>query len=286
MSNGSPSLGPILITGGNGMLAAAWRKLLDNRQIDYTTPSENDLDITEPKSVARHVTDKFPIVINCAAYTDVDGAETNIALAEQINGEAVGVLARRCSDVGSLLVHFSTDYVFNGQASKPYAVDEPTDPINAYGQSKLSGEQAMQNTNCRFLLIRTSWLYAPWGKNFVHTIANLVSKRDELSVVDDQRGRPTSAEHLAATTLALLERDATGIYHVTDGGECTWYEFAQQIGGAVNPACKIAPCTSDAFPRPAKRPRYSVLDISYVESTLGPMPDWQKNVADVLRRLE
>ena len=138
MSNGSPEVGPILITGGKGMLAAAWRKLLDSRGIDYTTPSENDLDITDPASVERHVTDNFPVVINCAAYTDVDGAETDTDKAEQINGEAVGILARRCSDVGALLVHYSTDYVFNGQASQPYAVGEPTDP----GSGKVKRKRA------------------------------------------------------------------------------------------------------------------------------------------------
>src|SRR5690606_14409224 len=136
----------------------------------------------------------------------------------------------------------------------------------------------------RLLLIRTSWLYAPWGKNFVLTIARLAKEKPELRVVHDQRGRPTSAEHLARASLALLEAEAHGTFHVTDGGECSWFELAREVARTVAPSCAVHPCTSAEFPRPALRPAYSVLDLSETEARLGPMPDWRANLADALRR--
>lgn len=276
----------VTIIGGSGMLGRAWRELLTRRNIDFDAPAHAELDLADASSIARHVAGVRKLVVNCAAWTDVDGAEKDEAGATRLNGDAVGALARRCKRVGATLVHYGTDYIFNGVGTRPYRVDEPTAPLNAYGRGKLVGERLLLESGCRFLHARTSWLYAPWGKNFVRTIAKFAKERPVLKVVNDQRGRPTSSEHLAAATLSLLERDATGIYHVTDGGECTWFDFAVRIAAFANPSCKVEPCTTAEFPRPAKRPAYSVLDLAKTEALIGPMPDWTANLDDVLRRLE
>jgi dTDP-4-dehydrorhamnose reductase len=188
--------------------------------------------------------------------------------------------------VGAVLVNYGTDYVFNGRATSPYHANEPREPLNAYGRSKAVGEELLERSGASFLHLRTSWLYAPWGNNFVRTIAKLLHEKPSLKVVDDQRGRPTSAEHLARTTLALLDRGATGTVHATDGGECTWYAFAREIGRLTGAPGTVESCTSAEFPRPAKRPAYSVLDITGTERLIGPMPDWKANLADVVARLE
>ncbi len=278
-------LGPVLLVGSSGMLARAWINLFQAHHIDHTDVDIPLFDLTKPDSVHAHVVERYRTVINCAAYTDVDASETKEPLATAINGSGVGTLAQRCKQVGATLVHYSTDYVFNGSATTPYRTDAPRDPIGAYGRSKALGEQLIEQSGCDFLLVRTSWLYAPWGKNFVLTIAKLAKEKPSLKVVHDQRGRPTSAEHLAATTLQLLHRRARGLHHVTDGGECSWYEFATAIARHANPACKVEPCTTADFPRPAKRPAYSVLDLAKTEAMLGSMPSWQHNLQSVLDRM-
>jgi len=277
--------GPLLLMGGHGMLGRAWRGLLDAKGIEYVAPSKEELDLTKPADLDRFLTARCCTVVNCAGWTDVDGAETQTEEAQRINGEAVGVLAQRCAAMGALLVHYSTDYVFDGQSSEPYRVDQPAHPVNAYGCTKLVGDRLVEQSGGRYLLIRTSWLYAPWGKNFVRTIADLAARRESLRVVDDQWGRPTSAEHLAGVSLELIERGFTGVYHVTDGGECSWYDFAVAIARHVNPGCCVEPCATGAFPRLAKRPAYSVLDLSGVEAVLGAMPDWETNLAGVMARI-
>jgi dTDP-4-dehydrorhamnose reductase len=228
------------------------------------------------------VHDKTRVVINCAAYTDVDAAETHEADAMAVNATGVELLAQRCRSIGALLVHVSTDYVFDGDARVPYRVHEPRRPQNAYGRSKARGEELLLATGCEHLLLRTSWLYAPWGKNFVDTIARAGRERPSLRVVDDQRGRPTSAQYLAERSLALVEQRARGIFHVTDGGECTWFEFAREIVARSGGTAKVEPCTSAEFIRPAKRPAYSVLDLSATEGRLGVSKPWQDNLAAVL----
>lgn len=282
----SPQIGPILLIGANGMLGRAWRELLQRRDISYDAPPHAQLDITRRDAIEQHVTRRYPVVVNCAAWTDVDGAEKDEAGATKLNGEAVRDLAEACYRSGATLVHYGTDYVFTGDGTSPYPIDAPTGPLNAYGRSKLVGERALLASGCRHIYARTSWLYAPWGKNFVRTIAKLVREKPSLRVVADQRGRPTSSEHLAAATLALLERDAIGVFHVTDGGACSWFEFAAEIARLINPACTVEPCATADFPRPARRPAYSVLDLNATEALLGPMPDWTSNLADVLGRLE
>ncbi|MEX0776685.1 MAG: dTDP-4-dehydrorhamnose reductase [Phycisphaeraceae bacterium] len=280
------SLGPVFLIGVGGMLARAWEELLARQDLEYVAPSLTQFDLTSTQSIHDGIDGRFKLVINCAAWTNVDGAEKEEAVATAVNGTGVGDLARRCKEVGATLVHYSTDYVFAGQATRPYQPYDPRQPLNAYGRSKAVGEELIEQSGCRHLLIRTSWLYAPWGNNFVRTITRLAKERPTLKVVADQRGRPTSAEHLAGTSLRLIEAGAGGIYHVTDGGECTWHEFATAIAAHANPACQVTPCTSAQYPTPAKRPAYSVLDLSSTEALLGPMPHWRENLADVLNRLE
>ena len=277
---------PIVMIGVGGMLWRAWANLLDQHGLAHIDPPLDQLDLTRPQTLEPFIGEGCGLVINCAAYTDVDAAETNQDLAFAINGHGVGTLAQRCAAVGATLVHYSTDYVFSGDATSPYAVDAPRQPLGAYARSKALGEELLEQSGCDHLLVRTSWLYAPWGKNFVRTIASLAKTREMLKVVDDQRGRPTSAEHLAQTTFKLLDRSTRGAYHVTDGGECTWHGFAAEIVRLGGSACRVAPCTTAEFPRPARRPPYSVLDLTKAESLLGAMPHWEENLLDVQRRLE
>jgi len=274
-----------LVVGADGMLGRAWVELLVREGIEHRATDLDTLDITDEQAVTEALTEEIDAVVNCAAFTDVDGAESREHEAARVNEHGPAVLAARCCETGSLLAHYSTDYVFDGRATKPYPVDHPIAPINAYGRTKAAGERRIRESGCSHLIVRTSWLYAPWGKSFVRTIARLARERDRLEVVDDQRGRPTSAEHLAATTLALLSRNASGTFHVADGGECTWFDFARAIAASVAPTCRVAPCLSDAFPRPAPRPAYSVLDLSQTETLVGPMPTWQENLDSVLARL-
>ncbi len=202
------------------------------------------------------------------------------------NGDGPRRLAEACKRAFVPLVHFSTDYVFAGHGAEPYRVDAPLDPQSAYGRTKAAGETAIRESGAEHLILRTSWLYAPWANNFVRTIAKLSRERDALKVVDDQRGRPTSAEHLATSTLALLRQAARGTLHVTDGGECTWFGLASEIVRLLGSPCVVSPCTTAEFPRPAPRPAYSVLDLSRTEALLGKLPDWRVNLEDVMARLE
>jgi dTDP-4-dehydrorhamnose reductase len=275
----------VLLLGADGMLGRAWVDLLMRENIQHRATDVGALDITDSQAVTEAITEEVDTVVNCAAFTDVDGAESRESEAARINEHGPAVLAARCRETGSSLVHYSTDYVFDGRASEPYPTDHRIAPTNAYGRTKAAGERRIRESGCKHLVVRTSWLYAPWGKNFVRTIARLARERDRLDVVDDQRGRPTSAGHLAATTLALLGRGASGTFHVTDGGECTWFDLAREIGAIVAPTCRVQPCTSEAFPRPAPRPAYSVLDLSQTEALLGPMPTWQENLAKVLEQI-
>jgi dTDP-4-dehydrorhamnose reductase len=283
--------GPVLLVGPDGMLGSAWRQLLKAQNVAYDEVLYPAFDLTRPSDVQLAVTSKYAFVVNCSAYTDVDGAEKNPELAERVNGTGVGNLSKRCGEVGAVLVHYSTDYVFNGEAQAPYPTDAPHDPVNAYGRSKAHGERLILESGLPHLLVRTSWLYAPWANNFVRTIARLSRGQSELRVVDDQRGRPTSAEQLALATLRLMAKDAArpgleGIFHVTDGGECTWYEFAVRVARFANPERRVLPCASAEFPRPAKRPGYSVLDLTKAERVLGPMQPWERNLDNVMARLE
>ncbi|MGB5812169.1 MAG: dTDP-4-dehydrorhamnose reductase [Polyangiales bacterium] len=271
-----------IVTGAGGMLARSWAHRLTTEGIGYEALSRPDLDITNPAAVAATIGPSTEWVVNCAAWTDVDRAESEFEAANTVNADGVRVLAERCAAVGAKLVHYSTDYVFDGQAGSPYQTDHPRAPINAYGRSKASGEEFIEKAGVGHLLIRSSWLYAPWGKNFVLTMRDLVRSRPTLRVVDDQRGRPSSCENIADATLGLIRHGVLGTFHVCDGGECTWFELASKIRDVVNPSCVIEPCTTAEFPRPAARPAFSVLDMSQTESVLGPMADWRDRVEALL----
>ena len=282
--------GRVLVIGASGMLGRAVCTALRHRGDLHRAATKAEVNLTRDESVRAAMAEFRPqVVINCAAWTDVDGAETNEDAATEVNGHAVGRLAAACGAANATLVHYSTDYVFDGQGTSPYLVDAPIRPLNAYGRSKAVGEGLIAREAARglkALVLRTSWLYAPWGKNFVRTIAGAARQRPTLRVVNDQRGRPTSAEHLADVTLRLLQAGARGVLHATDGGETTWFDFAVRIAAFANPKCRVEPCTSAEFPRPAKRPGYSVLDLSGTSALIGPMTDWKTNLDSVLSRLE
>jgi dTDP-4-dehydrorhamnose reductase len=275
----------VLIVGETGMLGRAWCGLLRSHNFAFDAVARDRLDLEKIDALERLDVSAYSHVVNCAAWTAVDDAETAEARAHAVNAVAVAVFARKCEAVGARFVTYSTDYVFSGRAERPYAVDAAHEPVNAYGRSKAAGELMLREIGGDWLCVRTSWVYAPWGKNFVRTITGAAAARPELRVVDDQRGRPTSAEGLARTSLALLLRGAKGVWHASDGGECTWFELAREIATLTGAACRVEPCTSAEHPRPAPRPAYSVLDIDETERALGRMIPWRSAVADVVRRL-
>ncbi len=281
----STELSPLLLVGATGMLGRAFAALLTRENLAFKVMDLPEIDLAVPESICAAVQLGVRTVINCAAFTNVDAAESDEATATAINGESVGVLARRCAELGATLVHFSTDYVFDGYADRPYPVDHQRAPINAYGRSKALGERLLEQSTARHLLVRTSWLYAPWGKNFVLTMRELMRTRASVKVVGDQVGRPTSAEYLAERSFALLRRGCTGSFHVTDGGQCSWYGFAARIAASEGSSCQIVPCTTEEFPRPASRPRYSVLDLSLTEAEIGPSRPWEESLERVLSAL-
>lgn len=276
----------IVLLGGSGMLGRAFREVLTERGVAHDALGRERVDLGKPASVAAGIPDGTRTVINCAAWTDVDGAEQQEELATRINGESVGSLAERCRELGAVLVHFSTDYVFDGNARAPYAVDHAIAPLNAYGRSKAVGERLVRAAGGEHLVLRTSWLYAPWSKNFVRTMLRLGAERPSIRVVDDQVGRPTSAESLARLSLGLLERGARGTLHVTDGGQCSWFELARETLRLAGSPCVVEPCSSSEYPRPAKRPAYSVLDLAATVAYVGEPPAWQENLRSVVARAE
>jgi dTDP-4-dehydrorhamnose reductase len=265
-----------LVTGAGGMLGQDVVKALGQRGLAVTALTRADLDLGDAHAVRAAVTG-HDVVVNAAAWTDVDGAEDAYDEALAVNGTAVGVLARACRDAGARLLHLSTDYVFGGDAAQPYAEDAPADPVNAYGQSKLVGEQAALAEGAH--VVRSAWMYGAHGNNFVATMLRLAAEREYLDVVDDQRGQPTwsyaLAEHL--TELGLRADAPPGIYHGTASGETTWYELAQAVfaGAGLDPD-RIRPTTSDRFLRPARRPAYSVLAHDrWAVAGMPPLPHWR-----------
>lgn len=289
---------PIVILGAGGMLGTSFR--VHARELWPQMPGDSlrfldraACDVTNAGAVRAAVPEGTGAVINCAAWTDVDKAEADEAGADALNATAPGLIAERCREVGAVVVHFSTDYVFPGDGAQPYRVDDPRRPLGAYGRSKARGEEAVERTHRGwragdrggFLVVRTSWLYAAHGKNFVRTIAKACLERPSLRVVNDQRGRPTSCETLVRATARLLSSSAYGIVHACDAGECTWFDLARAVVQRVNPACEVSPCTTAEFPRPARRPAYSVLDLSRTENLIGPLPDWRVSLGSVLSKM-
>jgi dTDP-4-dehydrorhamnose reductase len=268
-----------LVTGAAGQLGSDVVGLLEAYREPVVACDRATLDITDPTSVEAMLAAESPdVVINCAAYTAVDAAETDEATATRINADGPGHLARSCRDHGARLIHVSTDYVFNGQATEPYETDHPIDPRSAYGRTKAAGEQAILDAGGDAHIVRTAWVYGVGGANFVKTMARLSRVRDTVEVVEDQRGTPTWSLHLARGLTALGVADLPpGVWHCTGGGEATWHSFARAIYAelGLDPA-RVHATTTDAFPRPAPRPAYSVLSATkWADAGLPEPPHWR-----------
>ena len=280
----------ILVTGANGQTGKELRDLA--RIYDghtYTFLSKEDLPIENYELVRNFFDIKKPTaLINCAAYTAVDKAETEKNLAFQVNGESVGVLAAVCRAHGARFIHISTDYVFDGLSSIPYRETDATSPINVYGASKLFGEQEAMRHNPDSVILRTSWVYSAYGRNFVKTMMKLMGERKEVNVVSDQLGSPTYAADLAEALLsvALASRIFPGIYHFSNEGVVSWYEFALAIAEISGSGCMVRPIPASAFPTPAQRPGYSVLDKSLICSTYGiTIKPWKTSLDACIRQI-
>lgn len=268
----------ILVIGARGMLGQDLMSVLtgDVRGVDL-----DDIDITSLETVQRVlVTLKPDVIINAAAYTDVDGCETNRELAMQVNGEGVGNLALIAREIGAKLVQISTDYVFDGHKGAPYREDDPANPLSVYGQSKLAGELNAR-TVPDHLVVRTQWLYGVHGKNFVETMLRLAGEKTELAVVDDQVGSPTWTVDLSHAIMALLEKGAHGTYHAANAEFCSWNEFARTIFSEAGLKVSVTPLTTPELGRPAARPLYSTLDCGKLVRDTGFQPEpWR----DALRK--
>ena len=291
----------ILVTGSNGQLGREMRRLSVqsvHRWIftDVTMPDELEtvrLDITDREAVERACSEwSVDCIVNCAAYTNVDKAEDDEDTAFLINAVAPGILAGAAAARDALLIHISTDYVFQGNGCIPYTEDEPTCPLGAYGRTKLAGEKAVTESGCRYIMFRTAWLYSPFGNNFVKTMRRLTSERDSLNVVFDQVGSPTYAADLASAMFDIVENDRSrgkeGIYHYSNEGVCSWYDFALAISRmSGNEACMISPCHSSEFPSKVHRPNYSVLDKTRYKNSFGrPVPYWTDSLKKCIDILE
>lgn len=275
----------VLVTGAGGMLAQALVPELRRRGHEVHAPARAELDITREDAVGDAFASARPeVVVQCAAYTAVDDAESNYQEALRVNAVATEIVARACHQTGALLVYPSTDYVFPGSASRPYRPDDPIEPVNAYGRSKAAGEEAAREAE-RWLVVRTSWLYGAGGRHFVDTISRLARERGAVDVVDDQVGRPTWTGTLAGVLADLAERGATGTHHATDGGEpVSWHGFAREILRQQEIRAEVRPVSSSAFARPAPRPAYSVLDCASTEAALHrSLPDWRHALTAHLR---
>ena len=282
----------ILVTGANGQLGMEMRILGAVAPNEYIFTDVEELDITDKKAVEDFVCqNNIQIIVNCAAYTNVDRAEEDEATAERINAEAVRNLAEAAKRVDGTLFHISTDYVFGGEGNTPRTEDMPLDPQGAYGRTKLHGEQAIAEVGCKAIIIRTAWLYSEFGKNFLLTMLRLTKEKPAINVVFDQVGTPTYAGDLALTIFSIIEGDMyagnEGVYHFSNEGVCSWYDFAQEIATAMgHKECKISPCHSDEFPSKVKRPAYSVLDKSKIKRTFGvEIPHWRESMYHCLKRI-
>ena len=267
----------LLVTGAAGMLGRDVLAAAESAGHEVTGLARRDLDITDPGAVRAAVADARPdAVVNCAAWTDVDGAEEHEIDATRINGEGAGHVAAAAPYV----VHVSSDYVFDGTAIEPYREDDPTGPVGAYGRSKLAGELAVAAAGDH-AVVRSAWLFGAHGRNFVATMLRLADYRDEVNVVADQIGCPTFSGHLAPALVEIAERRLSGILHVAGGGSCSWYELAQATFDEAGADCRALPVTTAEFPRPAPRPAWSVLGSSRPE--VPTLPPWREGLSAYLR---
>ncbi|MDE6512123.1 MAG: dTDP-4-dehydrorhamnose reductase [Muribaculaceae bacterium] len=284
----------ILITGANGQLGNCMRIAANDSKDNYIFTDVAELDITDAEAVARTVRDNdIKVIVNCAAYTNVDKAESDREFAELLNARAVRNLADAVKANDGTLIHVSTDYVFGGSlGNTPRTEEEPVNPTGVYGETKLHGEQQIVESGAKAIIIRTAWLYSEYGKNFVKTMLNLTSSKPELKVVFDQVGTPTYAQDLADTIFDIIENSKfdgnEGIYHYSNEGVCSWYDFTKMIADiAGNNKCDIQPCHSDEFPSPVTRPSYSVLDKTKIKRTFGiQVPYWTDSLKKCIKNLQ
>ena len=291
----------ILVTGANGQLGNEMRivscqsadRYVFTDVADFPGNDTVHLDITDMEAVREAVSEyDIDIIVNCAAYTNVDKAEADIDACRLLNAKAPENLAVAIREKGGLLIHISTDYVFGGVVyDAPLNEDTPTSPTGVYGLTKHEGEEMIRRSGCRHIIIRTSWLYSEFGRNFVKTMLALTSSRPSLKVVNDQTGTPTYALDLASAIFDIIENrkaeDREGIYHYSNEGVCTWYEFARTIAEyAGNDECEISPCTSEEYPSPVRRPSYSVLDKTRIKKAFGmSVPHWTDSLKKCLNNI-
>ena len=272
----------ILLLGGSGILGSEVLRLLQNENLDYLTPTSRLLDIRDRVQLSKFVSDYKPAwIINCAAWTNVDSAESSIQESRAINARAVENLGIAANLFDVKVVHISTDYVFNGESSEPYSENSPVNPLNKYGESKLKGERALLAVLPSAYVIRTSWLYGISGKNFVKTIADKALRREEVQVVDDQVGSPTSARDLANGVLSILKNQPeAGIYNYSNGGSCSWFELAKAIYEKVGANQNLVqPISSDSLNFVAKRPKFSLLSKEkWISAGLSEVPKWEDSL--------
>ena len=285
----------ILVTGANGQLGHEMQRVAKSSNHNYIFTDVADgyekLDITNIEDIRNMVkNNNVDIIVNCAAYTNVDKAESDYDTADLINNTAAGNLATAMKEAGGTLIHISTDYVFQGDRNTPCQEDWTTNPLGVYGKTKLAGEAAIATTGCNSIIIRTAWLYSQWGKNFVKTMQSLTATHDTLKVVFDQVGTPTFAGDLADTIAHIIntgQTNKTGIYHFSNEGVCSWYDFAKMICKLSGNTCDISPCYSEEFPSPVKRPHFSVLDKRKIKETFGiKVPYWTDSLEVCIKQLE
>lgn len=288
----------VIVTGANGQLAHSIMDITGKYPNEYLFMDRDSLDITKEKMVMEVLEAAMPdVVINCAAYTKVDMAEDEPELAFAVNCKGTDNLAKACASIGALLVHISTDYVFGGTGNTPYIESSAVDPLGVYGESKYEGELAVEASGCNYIIIRTSWLYSVYGNNFLKTMLNLMSTRNEVKVVFDQVGTPTNAHDLANMIVTIISNGkyrelARGngrigeIFHYSNEGICSWFDFATEIRNAAGLECAVRPCHSSEFPSKVTRPAYSVLDKSKYYTTFGDeIPYWRDSVCKTVLQL-
>ena len=283
----------ILVTGCNGQLGTELQKIaLNDQHHQWLFTDIDTLDICNKTAVEEcFVKNGIDACINCAAYTAVDKAEDEPKLATLVNSFAPKVLAEACKNHDALLIHISTDYVFGGDAHEPYKVDDPINPQSVYGSTKAEGERLIRESGCNYMIVRTAWLYSSVGKNFVKTMLMLGETKEEINVVADQRGCPTWAHDLAFALVALLDKNGKNeiheTFHFTNEGQITWHDFATAIMEIGGKHCKVNPITTDQYPTKAKRPAYSVLDLSKIKEFAGiEIPDWRKSLEQCIDELK
>jgi len=275
----------IAVVGSRGMLGQELVKSCAQHDMDvHAFCGHDDLDVTDSDAV-KVALRGINVVINASGYTDVDGAESDIESAMKVNQHGPLNLARACLENNALLIHYSSDYIFSRASTSAHRINDETGPCNIYGLSKLAGEKAIRETGCKHLILRTSWLFAPHSKNFVRTIFRESLKRKTLKVVSDQIGRPTLCRDLAEQTLEIVACGSQGTFHVTNGGYCSWHEFAKEIVRLMGSNCDVQPCKTSDSPRPASRPSYSVLDLSETIKLIGKPRDWKVALCECIEEL-